>query len=95
MHCALKESRLLKFMRRQIQLWQHNESFVRTIMFVGRLHPRLFKTSSLKKTKDFILNQQKVAFGRLKNVALLKILKLSDYQSLNTIRKVIGSVLRH
>ena len=47
-------------MGQQIQLWQHNDSIVSTIMVIVRLHPRLLKVVFVKfKTKGSVLNQQK------------------------------------
>ena len=96
MYSTIQNSRLLNFMNEQIELWQHNKSFVSTTMFVAHLHARLLKVLSLnlKLIAQFSISKRR-HLEDLKNAALLKVLKLSGYQSLKAVRKVIGNVLRH
>ena len=56
MYCTLEKVKIAGFMRQQIQLWQHNESFVSNIMFVARLHCSIIVIKF--KSKGSVLNYQ-------------------------------------
>ena len=96
--CSLpwEKSRLLRFMRQQIQLWQHYEGFASTIMFVVRLHPRLLKVLPLNlKTRGSVLNQQKRVFERPKESRPVENIETVRLSVIETLRKHIGNVIRH
>ena len=81
MYSTMEKVKIVDFYEGTYQLWQHNESFISTIIFVIRLHPRLLKVLSLnlKLYAQFSISKEG-HLADLKNASLLKILKLSGTQ---------------
>ena len=78
-----KKSRLLSFTRKRIQLWQHSENLVTTIMSVVHYHPRLKNIVAKFKTKGSVLNHHKGASGRPKEcrtVENIEAIRLSVFE---------------